>query len=85
MSRKEKIIARFLSRPKDFTFEELVNLLKIFKYQEVKTGKTSGSARAFIRINSSHIIRLHKPHPGNVMRIYQIDLIINELKKQNLI
>jgi len=85
MSRKEKIISRFLTKPKDFTFEELVVLLKIFEYEEIVTGKTAGSRRAFTRPSTGHIIRLHKPHQKNVMRIYQIELIIEELKKQNLI
>jgi hypothetical protein len=85
MSRKEKIIKRFLSQPKDFSYEELVTLLNIFGYDEVKTGKTAGSRRAFCRQANGHIIRLHKPHPENTMRIYQIDYIILELKKQNMI
>ncbi len=85
MSRKEKIIARFLSRPKDFTYDELASILRIFGYEEVKTGKTTGSSRAFVKFSSGHIIRLHKPHPENVLKIYQIDLIILELKKQNLL
>ncbi|MDX9905483.1 MAG: type II toxin-antitoxin system HicA family toxin [Bacteroidales bacterium] len=85
MSRKEKIVARFLSKPKDFRYEELVVLLRIFGYEEINTGKTSGSGRAFVRAQSGHIIRLHRPHPENVMRMYQIELILEELKKQNLI
>jgi hypothetical protein len=85
MSRKEKIVARFLSRPKDFSYDELVIILKIFGYEEIKTGKTSGSRRAFIRSSDGHILQLHKPHPENEMRIYQIDLIIEELKKRDLL
>ncbi len=85
MRRKEKISTRFLSRPKDFSYDELVGLLKIFGYEEIKKGKTSGSIRAFIRCLTGHIIRLHKPHPDNAMRLYQIEFIIEELKKQNLI
>jgi hypothetical protein len=85
MSRQEKIINRLLSRPKDFSYDELVTLLKLFSYVEVKTGKTSGSRRAFISRNNGHIIRIHKPHPENTLRKYQIDYIIEELKKENLI
>jgi hypothetical protein len=85
MSRKEKIVARFLSKPRDFSYEELVSFLKIFGYEEVKTGRTSESARAFVKNSSGQLIRLHKPHPENVLRIYQIDLITLEFKKQNLL
>jgi hypothetical protein len=85
MSRKDKLIKRLLSRPKDFTYDELVTFLKLFGYEEVNTGRTSGSRRAFISAVNGQIIRLHKPHPGNVLRLYQIDLIINELRKEKFI
>ena len=32
MSVKEKLIKRFLSKPRDFTFEELVTLLGYYDY-----------------------------------------------------
>ena len=85
MSRREKIIARLLSRPRDFNYSELETLLLILGYEEVKTGKTSGSRRAFILPSKKHIIRLHKPHTGKELRLYQIDYIIHELKKEKLI
>jgi len=43
MSKKEKLMARLLSKPKDFTFEELIVLLGCLGYTEVNIGKTSGS------------------------------------------
>jgi hypothetical protein len=85
MSRKEKIIRRFLSRPRDFTYDELCVLLKIFGYEEIKTGVTSGSRRAFANDSTGHIIRLHKPHPENTLRMYQVDYILQSLSKQNLL
>ena len=85
MSKREKIIARLLERPKDFTYAELEVLFNLLGYEEVKTGKTSGSRRAFISLSKKHIIRLHKPHPGSELRLYQIDYIIQELKKENLL
>ena len=85
MSKRKKTIERLLSRPKDFTFNEIEYLLKSFGYTEVKTGKTAGSRRAFISVAKKHIIRLHKPHPDQVLKMYQIDLLIEELKKEKLI
>lgn len=85
MSKKEKIIARLLQRPKDFTYDELKSLLKSLGYDEFNQGKTSGSRVAFIHSISGHPIRLHKPHPKNILKTYQVDLIIEELKKENLI
>ena len=39
MSRKEKLIARFLTMPSDFHFNEVVKLLGYFDFQEVKKEK----------------------------------------------
>jgi hypothetical protein len=85
MSREEKLIARLVSRPKDFTYEELRRLLKYFGYEENNSGKTSGWRVAFIHTDSKHIIRLHKPHPNNELKQYQIDLILEELSSRGLI
>ena len=43
MSKKEKLIARFLSMPSDFHYDEMVKLLGYYDFQEIKKGKTSGS------------------------------------------
>jgi len=47
MSRKEKLISRFLSMPSDFHYDEMVKLLSYFGFEEVKKGKTSGSRVKF--------------------------------------
>jgi len=85
MSRKEKLINRLLSKPKDFSYSELRSLLNYFSYTELKQGKTSGSWRAFYSENSKHVIRLHKPHPKEILKLYQIDMLIEELKKEGLL
>ena len=71
MTRREKLIKRFLSIPKDFTWEELVSLLSGFGFEEVSTGKTGGSRRRFLN-DAGVIITLHKPHPQNILKRYQI-------------
>lgn len=43
----------------------------------------SGSRVCFRK--NAHNIKLHKPHPGNILKKYQLDLVIEELKKQGLI
>ena len=85
MSKEEKLIQRFLLRPKDFTYDELRKMLKGLGYQESQQGKTSGSRVAFLNEATKHIIRLHKPHPGNELKMYQIDLIREELEGRGLI
>jgi len=85
MTSKNKLLKRFLSKPRNFTFQEMTKLLKGFGYQEFKTGKTSGSRVAFMNVSKNHIIRLHKPHPKSILKKYQLDLIEEELKNQEFI
>jgi hypothetical protein len=85
MSRDEKLVKRLLSRPNDFTYKELKSLLSHLGYIETQSGKTSGSRVAFINEKDKHIIRLHKPHPGNELKKYQIEQLIEELKSRSLI
>ena len=40
MGRREKLVARLKSRPKDFVWDELVRLLEGLGYSEAATGKT---------------------------------------------
>ncbi|MCL2512768.1 MAG: type II toxin-antitoxin system HicA family toxin [Oscillospiraceae bacterium] len=84
MSRKEKLLKRLLSRPVDFTFEELVTLLGQFGYFNTSAGKTGGSRVAFSDGGGDYI-RLHKPHPRNILKQYQLDDIITALKERNLL
>ena len=84
MSRRSKLIARLKSRPKDFTWEELVRLLEGLGYAEVKTGRTGGSRRRFVHANGP-AINLHKPHPGNIVRMYVIDDLVRVLTEEGLI
>lgn len=85
MGQKEKLLIRLQNRPKDFTYRELSSLLNYLGYTELKTGKTSGSRRAFYNEKAKHLIRLHKPHSKEILRSYQIDLIIDEFIKQKLL
>ena len=85
MSRKDKLLKRFLSVPKDFTYAELVTLLGHFGYKEESKGKTSGSRVMFIHENVDTPIRLHKPHPKPILKEYVIKQVIEELKKENFI
>ncbi len=85
MSKDEKSIKRLLSRPKDFTYSELRKLLVHWGYEESQSGKTSGSRVAFINRSTAHIIRLHKPHPTNELKQYQIEQLIAELESKGIL
>jgi hypothetical protein len=82
ITKTEKLLNRFLSRPKDFTYNELLSLLSSLGYMEQQG---SGSRIVFNNKEIKHISKLHKPHPDNVLKRYQIYLIIQELKTKNLI
>ncbi|NLD50718.1 MAG: type II toxin-antitoxin system HicA family toxin [Clostridiaceae bacterium] len=84
MSKKDNIIEKLLQRSANFTYDEAKSLLGKFGYKEDSRGKTSGSRVAFIH-EKGHIIRLHKPHPQNTLKLYQIDELIQVLKSQGLI
>ena len=82
MTKAEKLLKRFLSRPKDFTYNELLRLLINKGYKEQQG---SGSRVVYFNEVLKHNIKLHKPHPGNVLKRYQIDLVIQELKINGLV
>lgn len=83
MSKKEKLIARLLSRPKDFHYDEAKVLLQYFDFVENSKGRTSGSRVEFIRGNDS--ILLHKPHPSGELKSYQIKQLIDTLKELKIL
>ena len=78
MGKHEKLIERLLSNPKDFTWDELVKVLGAYGYKEKKGGKTGGSRRKFVD-KDNNIISLHKPHPGNIVKTYAINDVIEHL------
>ena len=82
MSKFQKAVDKLLNQSSSFTFQELEYILKKLDYIEKKTGKTSGSRKAYIHSKTNHIIRLHKPHPGNEIKRYIRSYIITELKKE---
>ena len=71
MSNKEKLIARFLSMPTDFHYDELVKLVGYFGFSEMKKGKTSGSRVKFVNGEGISLI-MHKPHPSGILKRYQM-------------
>lgn len=83
MSKKEKLIARLLSRPKDFHYDEVKALLQYFDFVESHKGKTSGSRVEFVRGNDT--ILLHKPHPSGELKSYQVKQLIDTLKELKLL
>jgi hypothetical protein len=84
MSKIEKLIDRFLSKPTDFTWQELKKLMSEFGFEESNCGKTSGSRVRFVHYDHPPVI-LHKPHPGNILKRYQLDQIFALLRQEELL
>ena len=83
MSKFEKLLQRFLSKRGFY-------LRRAREYWEVSVTRNParvrlGSRVAFINRDTGHIIRLHKPHPDDTLKFYQIGELENELRKQGLV
>jgi hypothetical protein len=72
MSSHEKLLERFLRLPKDFTWSELKSLLRKYGYIQSNKGKTSGSRVRFEKEDSDIKLDLHKPHPQDILKPYQL-------------
>ena len=83
MSKKEKLIRRLKSRPSDFSYDEAVTLIVSLGFRVSNKGKTSGSKVMFIRGNKK--ITIHKPHPKNELKGYQLGALIKDLEMEGLI
>ena len=84
MGRKEKLIQRLKSKPKDFTFDDAESLLNYLDYIRSNKGKTSGSRVIFYNENHGDIL-LHKPHPQKELKAYQIKQLLEILEQEGLI
>ncbi len=84
MTKFEKLKTRFLSMPKDFSWDELTKLLGECGYKETNAGKTSGSRIKFIHANFEPLC-LHKPHPKPELKAYQVKQIVETLKNKGLL
>ena len=84
MSKKEKLLARLKEKPKDFSFDEVVQLMGYFGYNIVAGGKTGGSRVAFFNDRKDYI-RMHRPHPKSILKAYQVQNLIDDLKERELI
>jgi hypothetical protein len=81
MTKFDKLKARFLSGPKDFSWDELLKLLNELEYKVTQSGKTSGSRVKFTH-EKFEPISLHKPHPRPELKPYQMRQILEVLKNR---
>lgn len=77
MSKKEKLITRLKSKPKDFTWKETVSLMSQCDFILLKG---SGSRRKFFCKERNLLINLHEPHPSKILKSYVINNLIEILE-----
>lgn len=82
MSTKDKLIERFKKLPKDFTFDELTSVMTHLGFKITNKGATSGSRIGFIK--GTLLIKMHKPHPQNIVGYKTLKEIQAFLNKEKL-
>ena len=85
MNKKEKLIKRFRTLPKDFTFEEVEALFNGCGFILENKGATSGSRVKFYNEKDQNSYIMHKPHPSNIIKGYMMRDILNYLLKNDYI
>jgi len=85
MNKKEKLIKRFRTLPKDFTFDEVESLLLGCGFTLENKGATSGSRVRFYNEKDQVAYIMHKPHPSNIIKGYIMRDLLNFLLKNNYI
>ncbi len=79
MSKQEKLRRRLESKPRDFTWGELSTLLSSLGF-ELHAG--SGSSRKFIHPVTKATLMMHEPHPGSILKAYQLRAAIDFLREE---
>lgn len=85
MSKKEKLIKRLLSLPKDFNFNELTTIMLSLGFEIENKGKTSGSRIKFYFPKKKIQYLAHKPHPKKIIKEKALKDIVNFLTENKLI
>lgn len=82
MSKTEKLIAKLTNLKGTFTWQDLKTLLARLGY-EIEEG--DGSRVKFTNGNPEQLINLHKPHPGNEVKVYVRRQIVEKLRAGGMI
>jgi len=77
MGKKQKLLDRLYSKPKDFKWSEVLKLLNGMGYIKLEG---SGSRVKFYRESPRNLIIMHKPHPGDILKDYQVNDLIKHIK-----
>ncbi len=80
MNRKAKLLQRFRTLPRDFTFDEMEALFKSCGFSLNNKGATSGSRVEFVNEKDGNTYIMHKPHPSNIIKGYSMRQVYNFLE-----
>ena len=79
MSKKNKLIAKLQSNPKDFTWYDAKSVMQACGF-DLLNARGGGSGRMFRHGVTKQKVRLHEPHPQNTLLPYMVDLIVEALR-----
>jgi ribosomal protein L24E len=82
MSKQEKALLRLRSKPKDFTWQELMTLMTSLSFALEKAG---GSGRKFVRAQTGAVLFIHEPHPDKTLKAYQVKDVLDILKREGFL
>jgi len=85
MTKRDKLVARFIEIPRDFTFDELVGLLSGFGFEMKNKGKTSGSRVEFIHDRLGLKYFAHKSHQPSIVKTYVLRQLREFLTENDII
>jgi predicted RNA binding protein YcfA (HicA-like mRNA interferase family) len=85
MTKHDKLKEKLLRLPANFTYNELVTLLKRLGYSVEERGRSSGSAVMFYNKRVDDKILFHKPHPEKELKKYILKMIIEKLKNNKML
>ena len=77
MNKKAKLLQRFRTLPRDFTFDEMEALFKSCGFSLNNKGATSGSRVEFVNEKDGNTYIMHKPHPSNIIKGYSMRQVYN--------
>jgi len=82
MTKGIKLVTKFKTLPKDFTWAELVTMLGHLGFAEIQG---SGSRVKFYNKQNDCLIQLHKPHPAKIIKKYAMKEILAILEMEKMI
>jgi len=79
MTKKEKLLEKFLSKPlkRNLMFRELVPLFQSLGYELINK---EGSRVAFWNKATGDIFDMHQPHPDDTLKLYVVKKVQEKLK-----